>query len=74
MKDSTPARSSLWKNSEMKILGTERLILREMNAATDAEFIFELLSTPKFIRHIGDRGVRTVDEAVAFIDDRYLTE
>lgn len=50
---------------------TERLQLREMDATRDAGFIFALLNSPKFIKYIGDRGVRSVDEAAAFIDTRY---
>ena len=53
------------------ILETKRLILRELDSAKDAEFIFELLNTPKFLKYIGDRGVRSVEEAAAFIQDRY---
>lgn len=55
----------------MKILETERLLLREIDSATDAEFIFELLNTPKFIQYIGDRGVRSVQESTAFIENRF---
>ena len=53
------------------ILETDRLNVRELNSASDAEFICALLNTPKFIKYIGDRGVRTAEEAAAFIDDRY---
>ena len=55
----------------MNVLETERLTLRKLDSALDAEFIFELLNTPKFIRYIGDRGVRSADEASDFIEDRY---
>ncbi len=55
----------------MKILETERLVLREMDSAVDAEFIFALLNSPKFIEYIGDRGVRTAGKAAAFIEERY---
>lgn len=55
----------------MNILETERLALREMDAARDAAFTCELLNSPKFIQYIGDRGVRTVDEAAGFIETRY---
>jgi len=55
----------------MNVLETDRLILRETNSAIDAEFVFELLNTPKFIKYIGDRGVRTVEDASDFIDKRY---
>lgn len=56
---------------DVKILETDRLILRELDSAADAEFILELLNTPKFIKHIGDRGVRSAEQAREFIDDRY---
>lgn len=50
----------------MTILETERLILRQLTTE-DAEFIFELLNDPSFIRNIGDRNVRTIDDACAYI-------
>jgi len=53
------------------ILETERLTLRELEPERDAALIFELLNTPKFIQYIGNRGVRSVEQAAAFIDDRY---
>ncbi|HEX9960029.1 MAG TPA: GNAT family N-acetyltransferase [Pyrinomonadaceae bacterium] len=37
---------------------------------TDAEFIFELVNEPGWIQNIGDRGVRTIDDARQFIADR----
>ena len=55
----------------MKILETERLLIREMDSALDAEFVFELLNTPKFIKYIGDRNVRSVEQARDFIENRY---
>lgn len=36
----------------------------------DAEFILELLNTPKWIRYIGDRNVNTVDDARLYIRNR----
>ncbi len=65
------ARSSHSKNRRVKILETERLLLREMDSVIDSEFIFELLNTPKFIKYIGDRGVQSVDQAREFIENRY---
>ena len=35
----------------------------------DADFILELLNDPSFIRNIGDRKVRTLDGAKAYITD-----
>lgn len=55
----------------MQILQTERLNIRELDSAADAEFIFALLNTPKFLKNIGDRGVRSVRDAAAFIEKRY---
>jgi RimJ/RimL family protein N-acetyltransferase len=46
----------------MDILETERLRLRTANA-DDAPFYLELLNDPAFIEHIGDRGIRSVEEA-----------
>ncbi|HEX3100503.1 MAG TPA: GNAT family N-acetyltransferase, partial [Pyrinomonadaceae bacterium] len=55
----------------MKILETERLNLRELRTADDAEFVYALLNTPKFIKYIGDRGVRSAQDAANFIENRY---
>jgi [ribosomal protein S5]-alanine N-acetyltransferase len=48
------------------VLETERLLLRHLSSE-DAEFILELLNEPSFIRNIGDRGVRTIDDANSYI-------
>lgn len=50
----------------MQILETDRLILRQLSTA-DAAFILELVNEPSFIQNIGDRGVRTLEEARAYI-------
>lgn len=47
-------------------LTTERLTLRELTD-NDAPFILALLNDPDFIRTIGDRAVRTLDDARAYI-------
>lgn len=51
----------------MKILETERLVLRQFSTE-DAGFILELLNEPSFIQNIGDRGVRTLADATAYIE------
>lgn len=48
---------------------TERLILRP-TTALDAEFILELLNTPKWLKFIGDRKVNTVADAKTYIAKR----
>ena len=50
----------------MNVIETERLNLRQMNA-NDAAFILELLNDESFLRNIGDRGVRTAEEAEQYI-------
>jgi len=50
----------------MKILETDRLILRQFSTE-DAEFILELVNEPSFIQNIGDRGVRTLEDARSYI-------
>jgi len=44
-------------------LQTERLQMRWVTPA-DAELMLRVWNDPAFIRHVGDRGVRTVDEAL----------
>src|SRR5258708_11726746 len=51
----------------VNILETERLALRRLTA-DDAEFIRELVNEPSWIRFIGDRGVRTLDDARAYLE------
>ena len=55
----------------MKILETERLILREITES-DAEFILDLLNQPSFIKYIGDRNLRTADQSRDFIESRFI--
>ncbi len=54
----------------MKILETERTILREVTK-DDAEFILDLLNQPSFIKNIGDRNVRTIEQARGYIESRF---
>ena len=52
----------------MNTLETERLSLRHLSA-NDANFLIELLNDPSFIQNIGDRGVRTVQDAQAYVQN-----
>ena len=52
--------------SGIKVLETDRLILRRLTVE-DAPFILALLNDPAWIKYIGDRGVRTIDDARANI-------
>ncbi len=50
------------------VLETARLALRELEESDDA-FVLELVNEPDWIRFIGDKGVRTLEDA-----RRYLRE
>jgi RimJ/RimL family protein N-acetyltransferase len=55
----------------LKILETDRLILRQLTLA-DAVFILELLNEPAWIQFIGDRHIHTPDDARGYISDRII--
>jgi RimJ/RimL family protein N-acetyltransferase len=48
------------------VIVTARLALRELTI-DDAPFVLRLLNDPTFLRYIGDRGVRDLDEAQRYI-------
>ena len=50
----------------MIVLETERLLLRPMTA-DDAQFILTLVNEPSFLRYIGDKQVRTLEDARQYI-------
>ena len=52
---------------------TERLVLKP-TSEEDAQFILELLNTPKWIAFIGDRNVNTLEDAKAYIDKRIAAQ
>jgi RimJ/RimL family protein N-acetyltransferase len=54
-----------------QVLETERLILRHIEPG-DAAFIHELMNEPPWIEFIGDRGIRTLADARAFIHERLM--
>ena len=47
-------------------LETERLYIREFND-NDAEFIIELLNSPGWLEFIGDRKIKTTEDALKYI-------
>lgn len=56
-----------------KSFETERLIIKP-TSEDDAEFIYELLNTPKWLRYIGDRNILTVKNAKDYIIERMLPQ
>lgn len=55
----------------MLVLSTERLRLRWADAG-DAAFMLALLNEPAWIANIGDRGVRTLEQAADWIEARLV--
>ncbi|MBN2971432.1 GNAT family N-acetyltransferase [Roseomonas aeriglobus] len=52
------------------ITETDRLTLREI-VATDAPFIHQLLTDPDFLAMIGDRGVKTLEDAERAVEEKF---
>jgi RimJ/RimL family protein N-acetyltransferase len=50
---------------------TDRLILRKFTLS-DAAFVLELLNSPNWLEFIGDKGVRTVEDAEAYLQNGSL--
>lgn len=56
-----------------KTYSTERLLLRPVTEK-DAEFIYILLNTPKWLKFIGDRKISSVAEARTYIKTKMLPQ
>lgn len=52
----------------MIVLETDRLVLRYLTVG-DADFVLRLANDPSFIRTIGDRGIRSVEQAANYLLD-----
>lgn len=52
----------------MQIIYTNRLQLRPIGMH-DAEFMLKLINCPGFIRFIGDRHVRTIEQSMEYIEN-----
>lgn len=53
----------------MYLFETERLNLRKPELR-DAEFLIQLMNDPDYYKNIGDRGIRTVEDAERYIRER----
>lgn len=49
------------------MIKTQRLTIRPMEVQ-DAEFIIELLNEPDFIKQIADKGVKSTQDAIAYME------
>ena len=52
----------------MIVCETERLQIRQFNSG-DLNFIIKLLNEPSFIKNIADKGVRTKEDALKYLQD-----
>jgi len=50
----------------MRVLETGRLVLRRI-VTEDAGILLELLNEPSFLQYVGDKGVRTLDDARTYV-------
>ncbi len=50
---------------------TERLLIREANM-DDSTFIYDLLNSPTWIAHIGDRNIRSLADAEVYIKESLI--
>ncbi len=50
------------------VMRTARVLLRKLDTR-DADFMLELLNDAAFLEHIGDRGVRTLEDAARYIEN-----
>ena len=57
----------------MKKYETERLIIKPTNTE-DAKFIFEIMNTPKYYKYIGDRNIKSLEDAENYIKNRMLLQ
>ena len=52
---------------------TERLILKPTDKE-DGEFIFKIMNTPKYYKYIGDRNIRTLEDAENYITQKMMPQ
>lgn len=58
---------------DYKSFETDRLLLRPVSVK-DAAFILELLNTTKWLKYIGDRDVRSLDDAIEYIETKMIPQ
>ncbi len=56
----------------MKILNTARLVIEHVSIK-DADFILALVNSPNWIEFIGDRGIKTTEAALAYIQNSLIS-
>lgn len=59
--------------TKYKDFETERLFLKP-TSEEDYGFILELLNTPKWLKYVGDRNVKSIEDAKAYIQNKIMAE
>jgi len=59
--------------NKYKSFETERLILKP-TSEEDEKFVFELFNTPKWLKYIGDRNIKTIESARQYIKTKTLPQ
>ncbi len=54
--------------TQLTVAETDRLVLRRFTPE-DAGFVLRLLNEPSFIQNIGDKGIRTLEQAARYLAD-----
>ncbi|CAL2090587.1 GNAT family N-acetyltransferase [Tenacibaculum sp. 190524A02b] len=52
---------------------SERLLIRP-TSEQDAELIYKLMNTPKFIKYVGDRNLNSIEDAKKYITNKMLPQ
>ena len=55
----------------MNLITTDRLLINRITI-DDAGFILELMNDKDWIKNIGDKGLRTIEDVQAYIQNRFL--
>ncbi len=61
------------KKIEYKEFETERLLIKP-TSVEDAEFIYQLMNTAKFIKYVGDRNIKSIEDAENYIRIKMLPQ
>jgi RimJ/RimL family protein N-acetyltransferase len=55
---------------QLPIITSQRLHLFQIESR-DAKFIFELMTSPKWIMNIGDRGINSIQDAITYVHQNF---
>ena len=59
--------------NQFKSFISKRLIIRP-TSNQDAELVYELMNSPKFIKYVADRNINSINDASNYIKVKMLTQ